>query len=83
MISSGGGIGLLVLAVIVVFYSENWLLRFFLAAIILIWVGVQAFFAFEVNGSPQRFYWSLGVTGFVVACVAISKIKPHRDPPSG
>ncbi len=71
------------LAVIAVFYSENWLLRIFLAAIILILLAVQAFFAFEVDGSPQHFYWSLGVTAFVVVCTAISKIKPHRDPPSG
>jgi O-antigen/teichoic acid export membrane protein len=79
MTSLAGGIGLIIIAAIAILYADNWLVRFFSAAVLLIFLGTQAALALDGSGSPDRFYWSLLVTASVVTCVAISRIRPHRD----
>ena len=74
----GGGVGLLVVAVICVFYAENYLLRIFVAGLVIIMLGVSAYVAFLISGSPGDFYWTLGVTCFAVIVAAMSKLKPYR-----
>jgi uncharacterized membrane protein YoaK (UPF0700 family) len=79
MTSLAGGIGLIIMAAIAIFYADHWLVRLSSAAVLLIFLGTQAALAFEGSGSPERLYGSLLLTAFVITLVAISRIRPHRD----
>jgi hypothetical protein len=63
MTSLAGGVGLIIIAAIAIFYSDRWLLRFVSAAVLLILLGTQAALALDDRGSSEHFYWSRGRAG--------------------